>query len=71
MAVRESLTDGLPLIAVVDADHPTVASEQLTLRLWWEPPAHLRYCGVRVRPNVGSYTGLSRRINRSNHLGGP
>lgn len=35
LAVDETTTDGLWLVAVVDADDPAVPSEQLTLRLWW------------------------------------
>jgi hypothetical protein len=35
LAFRASTADGLRLLAVVDADDPSVASEQLTLRLRW------------------------------------
>jgi hypothetical protein len=35
LAVRETTTDGLRLLAVVDEDDPTAASQQLTLRLRW------------------------------------
>jgi hypothetical protein len=35
LAVRATTADGLRLLAVVDADDPTVASEQLALRLRW------------------------------------
>jgi hypothetical protein len=35
LAVRAITADGLQLLAVVDSDDPTVASEQLALRLRW------------------------------------
>ncbi|GIF25680.1 hypothetical protein BJ973_003959 [Actinoplanes tereljensis] len=35
LAISATTTDGLELIAVVDADDPAVPSERLTLRLWW------------------------------------
>jgi len=35
LAVRETTTDGVRLLAVVDADDPLVSSEQLELRLHW------------------------------------
>lgn len=35
LAVCETTLDGLLLLAVVDADEPAAASEQLALRLHW------------------------------------
>ena len=35
LAVRQTLTDGVRLLAVVDADDPDAASQQLSLRLHW------------------------------------
>ncbi|GIM93157.1 DUF6910 family protein [Paractinoplanes toevensis] len=35
LAISETATDGLGLIAVVDADDPAVPSQRLALRLWW------------------------------------
>jgi hypothetical protein len=35
LTVKETTTDGLRLLAVVDADDPGVASQQLALTLRW------------------------------------